>query len=1053
MKHPAPKLLRRAICVAIACCAMTTSLSAQATGTIQGRVYNPTVQQYVGNAEVRLEGTNQVVFTEHDGTFQITNVPAGTATITVNFTGYNPAKETFTVTAGQTAVREINLTSTAATSGDGIVKLSAFTVSSEREGNAKAIMAQRRNMNITTSVSSDIFGDVTDGNVGEFLKYLPGVDLDYVESEARGPRLGGMDGQYVGVAFDGMRTASADANRGGGSASRATSFEGFSITSIESIEINRTASPENDADSPAGTINMKTKRAFDRKGRQVTYNFGLNFNGEEYTLKQVPDARDRPTYRYKPNWQIGYSESFFDQKFGVLVSYSHSHSYTEENPLTLSYNRANSSVADPRPAVITSLESQDGGKFIIKDALLLTADWRAAPNLVLSLNAVYSYFEGEFWSRSFQWVGANDNANVANGRSTIGGDGMLTVIAPRNATANVAQLNNTANTSAKLAYTRQIAPRFEYKLGSWVFDGAGAFSKSKNNYEALERGFSNNEGGGIAAGWTATRPNPQSWEWTIRQDSGLDWFDLRNWNANTNTRNGGTRVTNDDRLWITEKWTGTANARWSVPFMETIPTVLKFGGKWDEESRKNNTWSATEIWSYNGPGGNHTTVNPTSGANVIDSWGNWANVGPQFISQYPYDMGTTNAVTIYNVNGAQGIPPRVNRAAMADLFRAHPEQFVNTTTPDDYYTAFIATPRDFRQTITAGYGQADMRLTSKLQIRTGVRVERTQNDLKEFDPLTRAQMLASPFANQLNAPGTNNGRALTIPGLQYQFMSQPRKTRTSSYHNYFPSLMAKYYFLPNLEFQAGFNKGISRPPIDNLTGLWVVNENNRSVTAPNPTLLPEHHKVYQSRLAYYFEGRSPGVMSVALSQDEATNFIRTNTYTAAEFGVDDPDYLLYTFNSTTNSTELQRYRNLDVAYNQTLGFLPGEYLRGLNIGANYSRSYANQRRAKLAPHRWSGRFGYAYRRFNGSLNFIWIDDRPQDAAANGRIWGAMTKWDLALTWTLTKNCALYVQARNITNQKDLYYESPLGVPDGKQKYLRQMEEYGDNWVFGVKGQF
>jgi iron complex outermembrane receptor protein len=168
-------------------------------------------------------------------------------------------------------VREITLTSAAATPTarkDGVVTLQAFTVATEREGNAKAIMDQRRNMDITTSVSSDIFGDVTDGNVGEFLKYLPGVDLDYVESEARGPRLGGMDSQYVGVSFDGQRTASADANRGG-DASRATSFEGFSITAIESIEISRTTSAESDADSPAGTINMKTKRAFDRKGRRV----------------------------------------------------------------------------------------------------------------------------------------------------------------------------------------------------------------------------------------------------------------------------------------------------------------------------------------------------------------------------------------------------------------------------------------------------------------------------------------------------------------------------------------------------------------------------------------------------------------------------------------------------------------------------------------------------------------------------------------------------------------------------------------------------------------
>ncbi|MFM7752296.1 MAG: carboxypeptidase regulatory-like domain-containing protein, partial [Opitutaceae bacterium] len=165
---------------------------------MQGRVFNPASREYVGNAEVRLGGTDRVVFTESDGTFTFPGVAAGPVSITVNFSGYTPASESFTVAAGQVAVREINLTSAAAsapTTKDGKVQLQAFSVSSEREGNAKAVQAQRRNMDITTSVSSDVFGDITDGNMGEFLKYLPGVDIDYVESEARGPRLGGMDGQ------------------------------------------------------------------------------------------------------------------------------------------------------------------------------------------------------------------------------------------------------------------------------------------------------------------------------------------------------------------------------------------------------------------------------------------------------------------------------------------------------------------------------------------------------------------------------------------------------------------------------------------------------------------------------------------------------------------------------------------------------------------------------------------------------------------------------------------------------------------------------------------
>ena len=1031
------------------------------TGAIQGRILNPAAKEYVRNAEVRLAGTNQITYSENDGSFRFDHVAPGPATVDITFTGYNPVRETFTVTAGQTAVREIILTSTAAAPAtkDGIVRLDAFTVSTEREGNSKAIMAQRRNMNIVTSVSSDIFGDVADGNVGEFLKYLPGVDLDYVESEARGPRLGGMDGQYVGVSFDGMRSASADANRGGGASSRATSFEGFTITSIDSIEINRTASPENDADSPAGTINMKTKRAFDRKGRIFDYNFGANFNSEEFTLQKVPDARDRPKYRWKPNWTLGYSESFFNQRFGLLLSYSHAHSYTEENPATMSYNRAAPTAADPRPSVIRQIDIQDGGKFIIKDGLLLTADWKATERLVLSLNLIYSYFEGEFWSRNFSFVAGTDNTNALTGRSTVGGDGMLTVIAPpRSATSTVSGVTNSGGSSCKLAYTRQISPKFEYKLGPWVFDGAAALSRAVNNYEALERGFANNEAGNLPSGWTATRPNQESWEWTIRQNSGADWLDLRNWtyvtgNAAADARSGGTRVTNDDRTWITEKWTGTLNARWAVPFLEKFPTIFKFGGKWDEETRKNNTLTPLAVWSYNGPGGNTTTVNPTTGANVISTFGHWANVGPQFLSSYPYDMGTTNALTAFNINGVQGVLPRVNRAAMADLFRARPEQFVNTSTPEDYYTARIANARDFRQTITAAYAQADVRLTRKLQVRFGGRVEETRNELTEFDPLTRAQMLASPYASQLNAPGTNNGRPLTLAGMKYQYESQPRVTRESKYHNWFPSLLVKYQILPSLEFQAGVNKGISRPPIDSLTGLWTVNESTRIVSAPNPELQPEYHEVFQSRLAYYFGGRSPGQMSAGLSQDGATNFIQTFDYTPTEFGVDDPDFASYTFRSTRNSAEFQRFRSMDLAYNQTLGFLPSEYLRGVNVALTYARAYANHRRIRIAPHRVTSRLGYAYKRFNGSINMIWIDDRPSDQANYGRIWGAMTKWDLTLSWRLTRYASLYVQGRNITNQKDLYYESPLGVEEGKQRYLRQMEEYGANWVFGVKGQF
>jgi len=1046
------QLVRLLPFVAFVCCWLfgVASLRAQSsgTGTIQGRVYNPVSKEYVRNAEVRLEGTKEVTFTENDGTFQFLSVAEGPATISIVYSGYNPVKESFTVGAGQIAVREISLTSTAAVAPvtkDGTVQLQAFTVSTEREGNSKAIMDQRRSMDIMTSVSSDIFGDVTDGNVGEFLKYLPGVDLDYVESEARGPKLGGMEGQYVGVSFDGIRTASADANRGGGDASRATSFEGFSISSIESIEITRTRSPESDADAPAGTINMKTRRAFDRKGRLLSFNFGLNFNAEEFHLNRTYGPGESKEYKVKPNYSFDYSEAFLNQRLGISLGLSRANSYTEQYSFTNTYNRS-SSAADPRPMVIRQIDIKDGPKTIQKDTLTLTADFKVTRNLVLSLNAIYNYTEGTFWNRNFTFIAANDNTNGNNGRSRVGGDGMLTVSTARTTANTIPAVNNGGGSSAKLTYTRTFAPRFEYKLNALTIDGALTFSKSVNNYEALERGFAEAETTNVASDWIATRPNRESWEWTIRQTSGPDWYNLRNWA-------GGTRIENSAREWATEIWNAQASARYVLPYFKNFPTVVKTGGKWNEESRDNNNEDVWNIWRYIGPGGDVMTGrNATTGVPNITTSGNWANLG--YTAPHEFDTGTTNGLTVINIAGIQGMPPRVDRNRMAALFRSNPELFVHTATPDNYYNAFIVPKRDFRQTVTSSYVQADTRITSKLQVLGGVRWELTQNAVTEWEPRLRDQVVAAGF------PVNTSGRATTFAGLQYQYQSLPRVTRRSEYDNFFPSVNVKYTIVQDVQLQAGFSRAIGRPPIDNLAGLWNIVEDANGVTqrvdAPNPALQPERIKKYDARIAYYFGSRgargsrSPGQLSLAVSQNEITNLRETFDYTAEEFGVDDPEYADYTFRSTRNSSASRRNRNMEFSYQQTMGFLPDKF-RGTSVNIAYTRSYASARRNGLAPHRITSRLGYAYRKFNGQIGMVWIDDIPD--GIYGRFRPEQTQFDLSLTYRLTPRYSLYVQGRNITSQPVKWMESPAGVEEGKNAALRVYQEYGSNWVFGCRGSF
>jgi len=164
--------------------------AAQTAGTITGRILNPASGEYVRHARISVEGTSLQAVSEDAGAYTLTGVPAGTVRLSVTFTGYRTETAAVTVAPGAIVTRDFELISALqAAATDGTVRLERFVISSEREGNAKAIMEQRNSMNITNSVASDVFGDVAEGNVGEFLKHMPGVELDLVQGEIRTIRL------------------------------------------------------------------------------------------------------------------------------------------------------------------------------------------------------------------------------------------------------------------------------------------------------------------------------------------------------------------------------------------------------------------------------------------------------------------------------------------------------------------------------------------------------------------------------------------------------------------------------------------------------------------------------------------------------------------------------------------------------------------------------------------------------------------------------------------------------------------------------------------------
>ena len=965
--------------------------------TITGTVLHATRGEFLAFAEVRIAGTALAAISEGDGSFRLANVPAGTHTLVVTYTGLRPERATITVAAEADARRDFELTPLVAetAAGTGVQKLDAFVVRSEREGNAKALMEQRRSMNLTNSLSSDVFGDVAEGSVGEFLKNVPGVDVDYVGPDARGPRLRGLDPQYVGVSVDGMTLASADGSQGLAGGARSFSFDQVSVNSLDRIEVNYTTSSDQDADAPAGTINLKTKRAFERKGRRLSWQVNVMANGENFDWRRSYTPSDVKTHKFRPGAILEYSDVFFGNRLGLVLNVSESNQYIVQSRVDHTYN-AVATPADPRARVLTNVTAITNPRFTERFTPSLTLDWKATPSLALSLSAMYNYFDAFLDNRTAAF-------SVPGGRASVTGDGL------NNFTFNNAQVALSTNHEHKYAQTRTVTPKFEFRRGAWLVDGGLHYTISTNQYVALPRVGPQTLTTAALTGLTVQlrRSALNDVDWQITQTAGRDLADLANF---TNPR-----LADDARFAEQEVWQGQANVRWNAPWR--LPTWLKFGAKATEDYHRFRNPNAALSWLYDGPGGGPT--------------GNFANLA------FPANRWElANGVNVTSLSGSPPVFP--NRPGIATLFREQNTYFTSLATPANFYTAYIDNASYIKETRLAGFGLANVRL-GRVQLQGGLRWEENEIALREFQARTAAEVRAAGFAV---TPA--NGRATTVPGLTYQFMGLPKLTRTSAYDNFFPSVSAKLHLNENLQAHLGYSSTLSRPAIGNLGGVLEFNETTLTASVPNPDLLPERSKNFSGRLAYYFE--PVGNLALTLFQNDISNSVTTQEFPASAFGYeDDPLYGNYRFVSTGNLSGMRRVRGGTIEYSQALSFLPG-VLKGLNASASYTRTYASTRRASMTPHMISGTLSYRHRGLTFGVAGKWTDATPFTTTGVITYRKARTMIDLNGGYQLTARTGVFFQVRNLFNIGEYRYQIDPSYPTSDTRV-------GTFWTFGLKGVF
>jgi len=989
--------------VAFVCLLLPALAAAQAAvGTITGRILNPATGEYVRNAQIRVEGTNLLVVSENGGFYSLPGVPVGTVRLSVTFTGYRTETASVPVPAGGVAVKDFELVSSLAAAPardeSGAVRLEKFVISTDREGNAKAIMEQRSSMNITNSVASDVFGDVAEGNVGEFLKHMPGVELDLVQGEIRTIRLRGLDSEYTQVSLDGVSLASADANQGASGNARAFSFEQVSLASMESIEVSKTISADVDANAPAGTINLKSKRAFNIAGRRMSAQANLTAFSARFNLDDSYGPDGRRSRKIHPGGIFDYSDVFFNKRLGINLNISESMAYSANARTTVAYNYTPTAI-DPRPVVPTSLAFIHAPRTNRRSTVNFTSDFKASERLVLSLGLLYNYADLNNPQRALTFnTGAR---NLVSGADPLVS---LTSSAVGSVSSNPAAI-------VKQGQTLTVLPKFEYRSGTFVLEGKFAGSNSISWYDPRGRRGAIRDAGGPSVtnvAFTARRSAYNSADWKIVQTGGGDWADGANYTAPAIT-------IDDGRFALTDVYSGELIA--SFRTTKGLPILWKTGLKRRHEIRDFRL--DTESLRYN-----------LNGAAV----GSWAG----YKSPFDFDMGATNTdSSVRSINGGTVWMPDLVR--MGTFFRENPSRFAQTITATNYYNAFIGNRRNYEETIDAAFLMGTTTI-GRLIVRAGLRREETSTDSTEFNPRSPAELAGAGF------PETS-GRASTIPGLEYQFFSKPKIHRKGDYGNLFPSASLKYKISPNLDAQLGFSSTIRRPTFRDVAGVWVINDDNLTVSAPNTSLKPETSRNLAARLAYYFE--PVGILAANVYQNNVKGLFITSRMTAAEFGYSgDIDLSNYEFITTTPSANEVTVRGMELEYSQSLSFLPAPF-KGLNVRASYTRSYASIRRANLIPHSINSGVSYAYRGFNVYTALTWRDRYPTTVTGTPRFYRHRTNLDVGGGYRINEKVSVFFSARNLFNAPYLIMEQVGANAPVVQFY----EVNGINWTFGLKTLF
>ncbi len=1011
-----------------------------ATGVIEGRVLNTRNGEYLENARLTIEGTSLETFTDSGGQFRLGPVRAGVAKVRVFFTGLDPLADTVAVTAGETVQRDFSLggppRGPGAERDSGVMKLSEFVVGETREMDAAAlaINEQRFASNLKNVVSTEEFGNVAEGNVAEFLKFLPGVSINYVGGNAREISINGTPSANVPVTVDGfdLATASGDNN-----ASRSIQVDMVSINNLSRIEVSYSPTPESQGGALAGSVNMVPRSSFERSKPVFNASAYIMMRDNARDFHKVAGPRQKPTRNVHPGFDFSYVAPV-NKRFGYSLSAGYSRQYSAQD-LTQNTWRGTSAATDgnafphtlPDRPYLTSYGVQDEPKETSRRSLGATTDWKFSRYDRLSFGLQYSSFDVLFM---------NNRTNFNVGR-VLPGDFTPTATRGAPGAGNIQMTHLERN-----RYNRTYMPTMVWRHDgpTWKSETGFGFSQQSDYNRDDERGFFRSS--------TVQRTGV-----TVSFD---DIFYLRP--RVITVTDGATGAPVDPFALGSYALAGTSFATRKVAevrrtaysslrrdFYGPVPLTLKAGV--DVRQGIRDMRAFLPAFTYVGRDGRSSTT-PAAGDD----------------GALPFlDEQFSQRVSPYGFPAIQ----TVSNNKLWRAYRDNPALFLGNANND--YRGQVNNSKRSEEIVSSVYLRGDAAfLDRRLKLIGGVRAEQTNIDAE--GPLT------DPTRNFQRRPdGTfilgANGRPLPIAAdalgiSQRTFIDRGAHTQ-KEYLRFFPSLNASFSLRENLIARAAHYYSVGRPNFDQYAGGLTLPDTELPASPANRIIVNNAGiKAWSARstnvrLEYYFQG--VGQISVSAFRRDFENFFGGTVFNPtpeflALYSLDPAIYSGYDVSTQQNLPGSVRLTGFDVSYKQALTFLP-HWARGVQVFANGSSQRAtgeaSENFAGYVPRSASWGVSLTRERYNARVNWNYRGRQRRGVVAAGPSiepgtynWGSKRLYiDVLGEYNFQKRFAVFANLRNVgdaTEDAEIY-----GPSTPKHARFRQRLDYGALWTFGVKGTF